>query len=159
MSDSQDRKTLIAPDASETFGESLGRELSKHVRLRLADPGDTPYIAKTWLDGVYYGNDWFRQIPRKIFLLEYPQIISFLLTKSQVSLFCLKEERSAILSYVVIQHREPDLILHWAYTNPPWRNLGLAKRLIPKSINTCSHLTKMGKSLKPPKWAFNPFLK
>ena len=74
-----------------------------------------------------------------------------------VNTACLKDDIEVILAYSVLEATGMDTTLHWVFTKASWRDLGIAKKLIPANVTTCSHLTKVGRSLKPKEWKFNPF--
>lgn len=131
-----------------------------YANARHVTPNDIPYIVCTWRDALYYGNDWMRQIPRRIFKECYEKVINHILNKPStiISIICLRSEPSCILSYMVVEQKENMNILHFTFTSTAWRNMGLAKSQLPAEVHQVSHLTKIGKSIKRPSWAFNPFI-
>lgn len=125
------------------------------ISFREAVELDYPFIYSTWLRGLYHGNEYFNAMPAQIFYSHYKSVIKpFIETKvSNKLIACLKEDHDVILGYSVTRSN----ILDWIFVKPPWRNMGLAKELIPAGITKCTHLTKTGLNIKPKSWVFNPF--
>lgn len=120
-------------------------------------PEDKAFIMATWLKGLYYGNSWFGAIRKGIYMNHYGKVLEMILSKPtiEIKVSCLKEDEDVILAYAVY---EGD-VLHWVHTKESWRNIGLAKGLIPSNITTVTHLNKVGRTLMVLKQlAFNPFL-
>lgn len=130
------------------------------VAIRDHLPGDRSFILATWLRGAYYGDSWFSQIPKNIFMKHYHDILEKFLTNPSVSVkvACLRDDTDVILGYSV-SRRLPDGegILDWIFVKSAWRQIGIGKSLLPSNWTTATHMTKLGKSLKPPTVVFNPF--
>jgi hypothetical protein len=121
---------------------------------------DKAFVIATWLRGLYYGDTWFALIKKQTFMNYYAKLIEMLIDgqTTKIKVACLKEDPTVIIGYVVLS-RNHDNILHWAHVKKPFRGIGVAKDLTPKSVNTVTHLTKPGVSiLKKKEWLFNPFL-
>jgi hypothetical protein len=86
----------------------------------------------------------------------YHKVIEALLNNENinVSVACLDDDHDVILSYCIYS----DESIHWVYTKPAWRKFGIAKHIIPSSIKNVTHLTKVGRAIKPREWVYNPFL-
>jgi len=132
--------------------DSINNELK--ISIREPEETDIPFFFTTWLHGLYYGNSWFNAIDKDVFYEKYHEVLKLLLGRSSLRVACMEDEPDVILGYSVFT----DTTLHWVFVKKAWRKLGIAKRLIPQDINTVSHLTKLGKALKPKDWKFNPFL-
>lgn len=132
--------------------------ISKHdlVVIRDFNKDDSSFLFATWLQGLYYGNYYLREIDKDTFFKCYHAIIESILQQKDtfIAVSCLKEDEDVILGYAVCQ---PE-ILHWVFIKDAWRKLGLAKDLIPKDIKFVTHLTEVGANIKPREWKFNPFL-
>lgn len=129
------------------------------VDVKFSTAIDPNFICGTWLPGLYYGNDWFKEIYKQAYFFKYLNVIKNILVLPgvYVNAAVLKEDPDVVLSYAVIGGE--DGILHWAYTKPSWRKLGIARALVPDSIHTVTHLTKIGRSIKQKhEWDFDPFL-
>lgn len=126
-------------------------------KKREARPGDTSFILATWLRGLRYGNDWFELIEAAPYFDRYQTIIEALINHpdTKISVACLKDDEDVIIAYSVYS----DKYLHWVFTKAAWRNIGVAKSLVPDTIKKVSHLTKIGRSIlaKYPEIKFNPF--
>jgi GNAT superfamily N-acetyltransferase len=124
------------------------------IKLRQAKPEDLNFIYSTWLLGLYHGNDWFNDIPKQIFFDNYKKVVEHRLMTSSVTVACLGDDDDVVLGYCV--HRENTL--DWIFVKKAWRRLGIAKSLLPIDVVQCTHLTKLGKKLKPEHIVFNPFI-
>jgi hypothetical protein len=114
---------------------------------------DEGLVFESWLRGLYFGNDWFHAMKFHRFNTNYHKIIEYILTRSVVNIACLREDPDVTLGYSVVDED----ILHWVFIKSSWRRFGIARKLIPVGINTVTHLTRLGKQLKPRHWEFNPF--
>lgn len=132
--------------------------ISTTVDIRLANETDEAFIYSTWLLGIYYGDSWFSEIPKDIFMTRYHAVIEALLKKSLVKVACLKSDPTIILSYAVMSKDESTL--HWVHCKHRFRNMGIAKSLISDKINSVTNLNDLGRTLlrKQKTWVFNPFL-
>lgn len=126
---------------------------------------DKNFIFATMLKGLYYGNEWFREIEKDTFMKHYHKIIETLLNYPGVTITvaCLKEDKDVILGYSVSHWLQTSSttglnVLDFVFVKDRWRRIGIAKTLVPKDYEAVSHLTKQGKALKPKNIPFNPFL-
>lgn len=132
---------------------------SELVAIRDYLESDKNFIFSTWLRGLYHGDSWFSEIPKDIFMKHYHKFIEYLLNHANttVKVACLKDDPEVILGYAVLN--KEDTLLHWVFCKSAWRNIGIAKSLVSQSVNTVTHLTKIGLSIKRkrPNIVFNPF--
>lgn len=125
------------------------------VETRDYMPSDFNFIMKTFLLGLYFGDSWFSEIPKDIFMKEYHKIIEILLTRSTVKVACLKEDPETILGYAILGKGS----VHWVFIKKAWRGVGLAKDLVPSDTKIVTHCTKVGLGIAKKKGLiFNPFL-
>lgn len=121
---------------------------------------DKNFILATWLRGLYYGDTWYREIKKSIFMANYHNFLEIILSRpnTSISVACLKDEPSVILGYAVMRNDKP--VLHWVFVKKPWRSIGISKLLIPADTQSVSHLTKTGLGIlrNHPSVDFNPFL-
>lgn len=122
--------------------------------IRQGRTGDRNFILSTWLMGLYYGNPWFKEIEKDIFMANYHTVVCGLLERSAIVVAALKEDEDVILGYSVINPP----VLHWIFVKEAWRKVGISKHLVPREIDVTTHLTVLGKKLKPKHMTFNPFL-
>lgn len=126
------------------------------INVRPNRQEDLNFIYSTWLNGLKYGNDLFSLIPPKIYFSEYSKILETLIhaDTTEVKVAALIEDPDVIIGYSVLH---PPHILHWIFVKPPWRKIGISKLLIPNTITTITHITKLALSIKPQAYEFNPF--
>lgn len=123
-------------------------------KIRDLKAADLPFIYSTWLRSLYYGNPFFGMIEKDVFFGKYKLVLYSLVSDSNVQVCCDAQDEDTILGYSV---HTPER-LHWVYVKEPWRRLGIAKTLVPSTINSCSHFTQVSKKLTPSYWTFDPFL-
>jgi hypothetical protein len=132
-------------------------EKDKLVAFRAGTLEDASFIFSTWLKGLRFGNDWFGLIDSKAYFQVYHKVIETILSKPNVTVkvACLREDPGVILGYAVYSGPRLD----WCHVKRAWRNIGLARDLVPNEITTVSHLTGVGRSIlkKRGNIAFNPF--
>jgi hypothetical protein len=134
------------------------------VSIRDYRPSDHNFIMATFLRGLYYGDSWFSLIPKNIFMTSYHPAAERIVAKPGVTIkvACLRDEPEVILGYSIyrvlqVQNQEVT-VLDWIFCKTAWRNIGIAKSLMPAQVHAVSHLTKTGKSLLNKIGAiFNPF--
>lgn len=131
-------------------------EKTKLVAFREYQPDDRNFIFSTWLRGLYYGDSWFSEIPKNIFMQHYHAVIERLLDAPGVTIkvACLSDTPDVILGYSVTRGN----ILDYVFVKSAWRKAGIGKSLVPPAPYTVTHLTKVGKILKPVNCPFNPFV-
>lgn len=134
-------------------------EKSELIAVRDYQDSDKNFIFASWLRGLYYGDSWYSQVPKKIFMDHYHPFVEALLAapSTKISIACLKEDPDVILGYAVLNKDETKL--HWVFVKSSWRSIGIARSLVPKSIKTVTNLTKVGLSIIKNRNGveFNPF--
>lgn len=131
--------------------------LEELVVARPFQVSDFEFIISTWIRGLYYGNSWFKEIPKDIFMKFYQRVITDIMASQNTTAWvaCLKEDPDVIVGYAAFHL--PDVV-HYVYVKEAWRHLGIASYLVkPHAPKYCSHLTKAGLKLKPKEMIFNPF--
>lgn len=130
------------------------------VALRDYLPADKNFIYASWLRGLYYGSDFYREIPKNIFMAAYHTILERLLTApgTVIRVACLKDDPETILGYAVARRSQGITVMDWLFVKSSWRNIGIGKSLVPPNLGAVTHLTKVGKALKPVNCVFNPFI-
>lgn len=128
------------------------------IRPYKAD-SDRSFILATWLRGLYYGDSWFSLIPKNIFMENYHTIIESIIANPNtiIKVACLKGDADVILGYTVYHDVQRGSAIDWVFTKSAWRNIGIAKMLCPDNAVACTHLTKVGRAIKPKNCDFNPF--
>lgn len=129
-------------------------------------PEDRNFILATFLRGLYYGDSWFSQIPKEIFMANYQKVAEALITSPNtvIKVACLHDDPDVVLGYSILSSDYQKI--HWVYVKnskladgTSWRRKGIGRSLVPQFPTTVTHLTKTGKSLmlKIPTAIFNPF--
>lgn len=133
----------------------MNKDAAQIITIRLAKENDRAFIMATWLRGLYYGNPWFNEIKKDNFMDKYHEIISQLIAKPTVEshIAALEEDPDIILGYSITEAQT----LHWIFVKEAWRRIGIAKSLIPENIDKTTHLTVLGRKLKPQSMEFDPF--
>lgn len=126
--------------------------------IRDKDLSDEAFIIVSFLKALYYGKTWYSKIPKDIFMDNYKHIAKILFDKGTIKVACLKEDPSIIIGFAILSGNNE--ILHFVYVRKNWRNIGVAKSLIPSTIKAVTHLTPTGESLLPKltNAVFNPFV-
>ena len=117
------------------------------VSVRPYKPEDKAFIIATWLRGYYYGEKSIGEIEKSAFMECYNKRLNGLLDSGNLNIqvAALKEDPEVILAYSV--SGKDGSVLHWVFTKAAWRKTGLAKSLVPVTIDTVSHLTSVGRSI------------
>lgn len=127
-----------------------------NTTIRSAGPDDEALIYATFLQGLYHGNGWYNKIDKTVFFANYHQVIEALLSRAVVKVVCLADEPDVVLGYAIVS---PDqTALHWVFVKKAWRKMGIARQLVPSTVNTVTHLTRIGETIMPSDWKFNPFI-
>lgn len=121
---------------------------------RKAKAEDVPFIFATWLKGLYHGNAYYSEIEKEAYFSNYHKVLEHVLARADTFVVCLADAPDVILGYSVTEGP----VLHWVFVKKSWRRLGIARWLLPPTIERVTHLTKLGSKLKPAQWLFNPFL-
>jgi hypothetical protein len=130
-----------------------------NTAIRRATSNDHSFIMATWLRGLYYEKgSIFNDMDKEVFFDNYSTVIKKLLETSVIAVACLPDSEETIIAYIVLASGSSGVI-HWAYCKKAWRKLGITKSLLLVDIKDCTHLTKVGNSIrKRYGWGFNPFL-
>jgi hypothetical protein len=124
------------------------------IQIRDVREEDLPLIYSTWLLGLYHGCEWFGRIKKDSFFKNYKSALENRLPHCKIKVAALSEDPDVILGYVCYREN----VLDWIFVKKAWRKMGIAKMLMPKNIKACTHLTKVGRSIKPKEWDFDPFI-
>jgi GNAT superfamily N-acetyltransferase len=120
---------------------------------------DKNFIYASFLKGLYYGDSWYSEIPKPVFMHYYKQFVQSLLDspKVTVKIACLKEDQDVILGYSILS--ADYLVIHWVFVKEKWRLKGIGRSLLPKYPSAVTHLSKLGRKLliKYSTVIFNPF--
>lgn len=133
---------------------------SELVSIREGIKEDNNFILSTWLKGLRYGNSWFGLIDKDAYFKVYGDLLNRVLSTPgcKVSVACLKDNPDCILGYSVT--RMDGLVLDFVYSKRAWRNIGIAKSLIPENVKFVTSITTVGAAMlkKRSGVTFNPFI-
>lgn len=128
-------------------------------------PADKNFIMATFLRGLYYGDSWFSQIPKAIFMENMHRVIEAVFYKPGLSIkvACLKDDPDVILGYSISRElSNPNIsILDYVFVKSAWRNIGIGKKLVPNKAAAYTHATRIGQAIVKEKMSYmiyNPFL-
>lgn len=124
------------------------------VTIRDPQPHDINFILSTALKGLYYGSKFWAEIDQDAFFKNYEPFLKTLMLKNTIKIACLDDDQDVILGWSMYHNQTLDFI----FVKKSYRKLGIAKLLWPKDINTVSHITDVGNSVrKKMGLKFNPF--
>ena len=127
--------------------------------IRDGKESDKNFVLATFLRGLYYGDSWFSQIPKDIFMENYKLVAKALIDSPNciLKIACLPEDPDVILGYSILS--SDYMTIHWVYCKKVWRNKGIGRSLLPSYPNAVTHLSELGQRLvkKFDNVVFNPF--
>jgi GNAT superfamily N-acetyltransferase len=136
------------------------------ITTRPYAPGDKAFVLSCWLRGLYYGDSIYSEIPKDVFMANYHTILERYVDDAEgrplecrtITVACLKDDPEVILGYSCSRCIGGINVLDWVFVKSAWRGIGIGKSLVTVPVHVTTHLTKLGKSLKPKECVFNPFL-
>lgn len=130
------------------------------ITTRPYQADDRAFILACWLRGLYYGDTFFSEVPKGIFMEHYHRVLEKFLDNPNVNIkvACLADDPQVILGYSVSRTSKGQVVLDWVFIKKAWRQIGIAKSLLPQGLQVVTHLTKVGRALKPAGVTYNPFI-
>ena len=128
------------------------------ISIRSLEASDINFIYSTYLRGLYYGNDYFKEMQKDAFFSAYEARLLSLLVKPSINvrIACLSDSPDIILGYALLEPKTA--VAHFVFVKEAWRKQGIAKTLLNAPISTVTSITKLGNELRKRKqWVFNPF--
>jgi GNAT superfamily N-acetyltransferase len=125
---------------------------------RMLSPQYKPLIYSKWLRSLRFGNDYFLRILQDAYYKSYHRYITSILDSKDalVCLAVLSDDRDVVLGFSVSRGN----ILDYVHVHKDYRGNGIAKALVPRCIDTFTHITKLAQRILDEKykdWKFNPF--
>ena len=116
-------------------------------------------VYSRWLRSLRFGNDYFKLVAQDAYYEAYHLYIQRILEHpdSMVRLAVLSDDADVVLGFSVSRGS----ILDYVHVHKDHRRLGIGRKLVPKDIDTITHLTRTGLAIFGSKhfnWAFNPFV-
>lgn len=136
----------------------MNEDMNSLCELRDYREGDKSFVLATFLRGLYYGNEFFKLIPKHIFMDNYKHVAEALVSKNIIKVVCLKEETDVILGYSILS--KDFQTIHWIFVKLAWRKKGVCKSMLPQFPVCYTHFTTIGKKLVEEKFkdaVFDPF--
>ncbi len=125
------------------------------ITIREPQPEDINFLLSTFLKGLYYGSKFWGLVDQEAFFQNYEPFVKQLMLRSDVKIACLEEDKDVILGYSISRSN----VLHFLFVKKSYRKLGIGKLLYPAGIDTVSHITDQGDSMRRKlNLKFNPFL-
>lgn len=148
-------------DSSARRENAVGVNLDLIIKYRNAQPNDLGFVYSTWLKGLYHGCKLYKDILKldeQQFADRYHELLKKVIFGKEaiVRVASLKEDEDTIVGYSV--YNKNPAHLHWVFVKPPFRKLGLARKLVPDDIIACTQLTIIGDAVKPDKWTYRPLV-
>lgn len=115
-------------------------------------------IYSKWLRSYRFGNEFMKLIDSNSYYKFYHEYISRVLAEKNtiVCLAVLTDDRDVVLGFSVSRGTNLDYV----HVHKDNRRLGIGTFLLPKDIDSFTHLTKTGMAIwnnKYPSWKCNPF--
>jgi GNAT superfamily N-acetyltransferase len=116
-------------------------------------------VFSKWLRSLRFGNEFFKLIEPEAYYRAYSKYLFNVLENPETRLrfAVLSDDNDVVLGFSVFN----GTVLYYVHVHADNRRLGIGKQLVPKDIDTITHLTKTGMTIwasKYPQWKFNPFL-
>ncbi len=116
------------------------------------------YVFSKWLRSLRYENDYYKLIDAERYWPTYQRFVASLLDKPEttLSMAVLADDPDVILGFAVYR----GTVLDYVYVHKHQRRHGIGRALVPKDIDTITHLTRTGLSIWGSKGGaikFNPF--
>lgn len=116
------------------------------------------FVRSKWMRSYRYGNDFMKLANADGYFTAYTYYITALMGRADtvIRLALLTEDTDVALGFSVSRGN----ILDYIHVHKDYRRSGIGEKLLPKNIDTFTHLTKTGMKLWPTKLAhaiFNPF--
>ncbi len=115
-------------------------------------------VYSKWLRSLRYGSPFFKLMESGPYFDAYHDFIWKILHQPdcKVTFAVLTEDKDVVLGFAT--HR--GAVLDYVHVHKDMRNQGIGSNLVPESIKTITHLTKVGEIVwkrKYNNWVFNPF--
>jgi GNAT superfamily N-acetyltransferase len=97
--------------------------------VRAAEPGDEPLIASVWGTTArrLEPTCW---VPREIYWEGHNATVGRRMAAGRTLVACHADDPGLVVAFLVFETRGDSLIVHWAYTAPIFRRMGVMKRIV-----------------------------
>lgn len=121
---------------------------------------DLNFVYATFLRGLYYGNEYYSAVDKRVFMDNYKKIIDYRINNQpgiDITVAVLKSDPTVIVGYVMTDTARHSVV--WVFVKKAWRNMGAARGLVDNSYKEYNEVTKVGLIIATKKgMQFNPFV-
>lgn len=110
--------------------ERQKKPLPQELLMRTMNQDDLPFFIDTYINAIYFNSYVFQDVRHKIFEASRKPILKELLNKSKVVVLCHENEPTEIVGWIMWDHWETTLVVHFIYVKSMYRNKGFARALL-----------------------------
>lgn len=147
---------ILEPERNESKGvESEGYKIITYPARNIPDDLKNLIIAP-FLNSLRYGNDLFKLIDKDSYFFNYAKYIDLIINRPNTKASFAVLDDDTALGWSLFE----DKTLHYVWVKKEVRRNGIARALVPKDINTISHITNKAINIwanKMPGVRFDPF--
>ncbi len=126
-------------------------------------------IYSKWLRSLRFGNDYFKLADAAAYYEAYQRYITNILQVATVRLAVISDDEDVVIGFAVVRNNILDYV-HvlrlrlksiTGFDVVDYRRRGIGTKLVPKNIDTVTHLTRTALTIwgsKYSHWKFNPFI-
>lgn len=128
------------------------------ISIRTAEKKDISFITATWMRALWHSG-MYKHIKKSIFMTEHHDAIQKRMRALECVVACNPDDPYVIYGYLVFSRPN---VIHFAYTKGSFRNMGISRELIRKSIESdeiiYTHQTDYSREIaKDKQITFNPY--
>ncbi len=134
--------------------------MTPSIKIRKAGEGDKAFVLATWLRSYYNGSQFGSEItPHVYFKWHHALCEAFWIRPTAYALIaCNPDDENQIYGWAAMEQSLHGHLVHYVYVKPAFRQMGIAKALLPDSAAVSTHITRMAKRLFPSNYVYNPYL-
>lgn len=91
--------------------------------------GDLEFITASWLNH-QRNSDFGKSMRKSVFYVEHSKLVKSALEKNQILISCSVENKEVIYSYLIGFAGKENDIIHFIFTKPNFRKMGIVKKLL-----------------------------
>ncbi len=116
------------------------------------------FVYSKWLRSLRQGNDFFKMVHAEDYYRAYHHYLTALFSRPDavIRLAHLSDDQDIVLGFSFCRGS----VLDYVYVQKDFRRMGIGRLLVPKQIDTISHVTRTGLTIWGSTcghWKFNPF--
>ena len=129
------------------------------VVLRQVNKGDKDFVMNSWLEGQYWGSQYWQTMKQDVFFREYARVITQLLSTptAKIEVATFEDEPDSIIGILVYDGP----VIYWAYVKKDYRSKGVLNLMLSgKDFEVYTSSTKPGVAVAKKKGLiFNPLIR